>query len=185
MKETFCSHYLNKRIFMLQAIYTVLLRGKLGRNSIMYRYGLCVHIVFCLAGLKLGMSYKWPKQQRWKNKRGERWKPTIFHFCVVIWYHTTAFMFLSYTAASLYPGRFMTLSTKQTFFDFVDASCVVVSLYRWLTWNAHSLQILESDVCTRKCKRNWYNVDCVAPSLLFQILGAPLIVYLLSQLIVT
>lgn len=78
MKETFCYHYLNKRIFMLQAIYTVLLRGKLGRNSIMYRYGLCVHIVFCLAGLKLGMSYKWPKWQRWKNKRGESWKTTIF-----------------------------------------------------------------------------------------------------------
>lgn len=150
MKETFCYHYLTKRIFTLQAIYTVLLRGKLGRSSVMYRSCLCVHIVFCLAGLKWGKSYKLPKWQRWKNKRGESWKTTIFHFGVVIWYHAAAFIFLSYTAASLSRSVHDSFN-KTNIFWFCRASCVVVSLYRWLTWNTHSLQILEPDVCTRKC----------------------------------
>lgn len=103
---------------MLQAIYTVLLQGKLGRSSIIYGYCLCVHTVFCLAGLKWRMSYKLPKWQRWRNKRGESWKTTIFHFCVVISCLTAAFMFLSYTSASLHPALFMILPTKKKVFGF-------------------------------------------------------------------
>lgn len=170
---------------MLRAIYTVLLQGKLGRSSIIYGYLLCVPVAFPLAGLKWGMSCKLPKWQRWGNKRGESWKTTIFHFCVAISCHTAAFMFLSYTPASLHPALFVITPTKKKFLDFADVGCVVVSLYRWLTWNVHSLQIPEADICTRKCWRNQYDVDFVAPLWLFLILGAPLTIDLLLQLMMT
>lgn len=177
-KKHFAITVWTREFCMLQDIYTVLLQGRLWRWSIIYGYCLCVHIAFCHAGLKQDMSYRFPKWQRWRSKRGESRKTTIFHFYVIAC-HTTAFMFLSSTPCLTLSSSVHYSSDKKRGFGFCRCGLCVVSLQRWLTRNTHFLQILEWYICTKRCWRNWYDGIFAAPLWLFRIVGVSVTIDLL------